>query len=115
MISHIRQAHPQTQVILVSPPAVIPPARKTESAHANTQMMAQMAGKLEIPFVDVFSAMQNAAYDLEPNNLYKGLEKFSEDGLHLTSDGYAVSPKSLCSRPQGKRNLQFAYSSSTRL
>lgn len=89
-VSHIQLACPKAAVVLMSPPAITAPADHNDPAYANTSETAKFAKGVGIPFVDVYSAMQNAAYDISPSSLATGLEKLSVDGARLTPEGHAV-------------------------
>lgn len=100
--SFIKTTHPKCEVLLMSPPALLPRPHKVDAgstagntsagtARSHTQSLAQRARQLKLHFVDIFSAMENAAYDACPQILNDGLLRFSTDGLALTPAGYAVS------------------------
>ena len=84
---------PHTRIILITPPPVNPnqrpedPTRNNVNTEAYARRVVDVAKETEVEVVDVWGLFWEKADGKE-----EGLAPYLSDGLHLTADGYGVSP-----------------------
>lgn len=81
---------PETRIILITPPPVntkqwVGSPRAFETTRSYAEAVKEVGEKENVPVADVWTKIFDAAGRSE-----EACEKFLNDGLHLTSDGYNV-------------------------
>jgi lysophospholipase L1-like esterase len=108
LVSSAEALGPATTVLLMTPPPISEPARvvssnakwgydpdrvpdrKVEVTKQYAEAVKEVAETARVGIVDIYEAVESEALKIGNGDRDAGLQKFLEDGLHLTGDGYRV-------------------------